>query len=633
MITTRQLLLNRVMLLGWLALLVLYWQGISGIFFIDDDVNLAELASVQDYSSAKEFVLSGEAGPLGRPVALISFLPHTTAYPDNPKPFLAANIFIHVINALLLALLVSRLQYQLPQLLGNNKWLAPSVALLWGALPILVSTSMMVIQRMTSLSALFMLLGLHSYLWGRASLVVGNSVKLISAIVAFGVCTLLAVLSKESGALLPALALVMQYCLFSDRANPQTVKWNHNWGAKIFAATLWLPTLLVLAYLAQRLPSIEASYWNRPFTVYERLASESVILWEYLKAAFVPQLMDLSPFRDDYPIRQFSDVVVKIALTCWLILIIAAIVLYKNKKPLLLFGVAWFLVGHLLESTIVPLFLYFEHRNYIPLIGPVLVLCVTFLSLPVNHYIKVGLAALYSLFIIGMLWQTITIWGDRQQLIWAKEHPDSPRALQMLAGAYMRVGKVKEVDQLYEAAITRNPQLSSVAVQGLRASCYLKDGGNANRKWVEYAKKSLISGDFSHLTIQSLTVVVQLQTSGRCQGLTTQDMLALTENLQANPKYKKRFDRFRLHVLKAQLYVSANNIGAAIDEYKRAIKLEPEASLLTQTFDLVQQDKSSKNAEELVAWAEAIAINRLDKNAQKEWYKVLQSIKDSLVNK
>ena len=37
--------------------------------------------------------------------------------------------------------------------------------------------------------------------------------------------------------------------------------------------------------------------------------------------------------------------------------------------PLVSFGIAWFLVGHGMESTFLPLEIVHEHRNYLPLFG------------------------------------------------------------------------------------------------------------------------------------------------------------------------------------------------------------------------------------------------------------------------
>jgi len=41
----------------------------------------------------------------------------------------------------------------------------------------------------------------------------------------------------------------------------------------------------------------------------------------------------------------------------------------RHRWPLFTFGVAWFFIGHGLESTVLPLEIAHEHRNYLPLLG------------------------------------------------------------------------------------------------------------------------------------------------------------------------------------------------------------------------------------------------------------------------
>ncbi len=41
----------------------------------------------------------------------------------------------------------------------------------------------------------------------------------------------------------------------------------------------------------------------------------------------------------------------------------------RRRAPLLSFGIAWFFIGHALESTFLPLEIAHEHRNYVPLFG------------------------------------------------------------------------------------------------------------------------------------------------------------------------------------------------------------------------------------------------------------------------
>ena len=54
-----------------------------------------------------------------------------------------------------------------------------------------------------------------------------------------------------------------------------------------------------------------------------------------------------------------------------IVLLVATAWKYRKKAPVYTFAVFWFLGGHILESTVVPLELYIEHRNYLPLLGPI----------------------------------------------------------------------------------------------------------------------------------------------------------------------------------------------------------------------------------------------------------------------
>lgn len=594
-----------------LALLLgIYAFGTGGIFFIDDAPAMDGMLAVSDWGSAAYYVFGGTAGPLGRPVSLASFLLQKGAYPESAAPFLWVNIFIHLANVGLLWWLVRRLQRQLPALLkGGGEWLAPVVAILWGVLPILASASLMVVQRMTTLSALFMLLGVHAYLWAREQAQRPHWAGLALGIVGIGLCTVLAALSKENGVLLPLLLLVMHHVLFGAARSADAVAGvpASNWLRHALTLSLWLPSLLLLGYMTSQIPTLEGRYAYRPFSLHDRLASEVVILWEYLWVAFVPRLADLSPFRDDYPIRQFSDGVVQLALAAWVALLATSAVLWRKGRPMLLFAVLWYLVGHLLESGMFPLFLYFEHRNYVPLIGPVLALAVWFAGLvavPAN--VRVLAAGAYGVFLAFMLWQATSMWGNRQQLVWAQAHPDSPRALQMLAGAYMQAGKVNEVEAMYERAFQHKPRRTSVAMQGLRASCYLNDGGEAAHRWLAHVRRSLPTGEHSHLTVGSLGAIARLQMQGRCAGVEPADILALADLAEGNPVFRRRQDRQSLNVVRANVLLSQGDATGAMAQMRQALKELPDMDTIQALHQLTLATQGKEAAAAFLQEARAI---------------------------
>lgn len=551
------------------CLFVLYVNGLDGIFFIDDAPNLDGLKDVHDFAGAMHFITTGASGPLGRPLALASFLVGADSYPESARFFLLVNILIHLCNLLLVALLAFHLQKLLPSLFGVSPWFVPAVAFFWGVLPILASTSLMVIQRMTSLSALFVLLGINLYLWGRTHQ--GSTTRVVWVLLGIGACTLLAALSKENGLLLPLLLSVLHLTLFG-RGNGV----GNSSPSKLLAWGLWLPSLLLLGYMCYRMPGIADTYWQRPFNLWERLATQPIILWEYLRVAFLPNVMALSPFQDDYPIYHFSDMAARLALGGWVLALLMALGLWFKKSPLLLFALLWFLGGHLLESSMYALFLYFEHRNYIPILGPVLALSAVIQRLPIPPLHKGLAVGGYLAFLTFILWQVTTMWGNRQHLLWAQAHPDSPRAVQMLATAYLQAGRLQDANRLYERTFERNPQLTSIAMQGVRLGCYLQGDGKSLAAWLVRAETSLSDGDYSALTLQALEAATQLQREGRCPALMADDVLRLADAMGRNPVFGGRATRSRLHHLRALVQLHEGRVSFAMREAALAIEFRPD---------------------------------------------------------
>ena len=95
-------------------------------------------------------------------------------------------------------------------------------AALWLLHPLFVSTTLYIVQREAMLPATFTLLGLLLWLRGRRALQSGRTASgLMWIALGLGGCTVLGVLSKANGILLPALALVIEYVLLrSSTATP-----------------------------------------------------------------------------------------------------------------------------------------------------------------------------------------------------------------------------------------------------------------------------------------------------------------------------------------------------------------------------------------------------------------------------
>ena len=197
-VTRQRLILSAVLVIALLALgWIIYQPALSGSFLLDDLPNLSGLKTVDDAQSARDFALSGKAGPLGRPIAMASFAAQADSWESGAEAFLRLNIFIHLLNGLLLYLFVRQIARELRMDRDQVEFAALVTAAFWLLMPLLASSTLMVVQRMTTLSATFVLAGLNGYLVSRRSLGQSPNVALVGMSAALILATMLAVLPEQ----------------------------------------------------------------------------------------------------------------------------------------------------------------------------------------------------------------------------------------------------------------------------------------------------------------------------------------------------------------------------------------------------------------------------------------------------
>lgn len=557
---------------AWLA----YQPALSGTFLLDDVANLGGLQSIDDTASALHFVLSGSAGPVGRPLALASFLPQAEQWEQGAAPFLAVNIAIHLLNGCLLGSFL----YLLTRARGigraESRYVALTAMALWLFMPLLASSTLMVVQRMTTLSATFVLLGLNLYLWARARIDDKSGAALAGMSVALVGSTLLAVLTKESGALLPVLVLVVEATLLDPPASVPKIKWRA-WGALF----LLLPTMLILAYVVTRVPYSEGLILRRDFSGTERVMTETQVLWQYLFNGFLPQPGRYGPFHDDYPVARTLDPVTFSATAGWVLAIVLALV-FRRKSKLFAFAVLWFVGGHLLESTTIALELYFEHRNYVPMIGPVYALCSLAVSVP-NRYRNIVRAALplYVLVNAFVLVGLTSLWGDPALAtrVWHDRFPESTRALTAMTTRQLETGVPGAAMRSLQRFIDRNPEHAYFGIPVLNLSCIIAPAED-HRKAVKSLMELLPRVQFSYTTGTMLSELVSTAVRVDCRGIDLDLVQGLALTLLDNPRYV--FDpayRQLHHQLMAQIARHSGDTQGTLDHLYEAMKYKKESRL------------------------------------------------------
>jgi hypothetical protein len=348
--------------LALMLVVAIFWNGLYGSFFFDDEPNILQVDSVQlaelSFPALREAWNSGHAGLGGRPIAQLSFALNYYFSGFDPFAFKAANLVIHLVMGVLVFFVAQRLLVA-PLFAGV-------AAALWMLNPIQLTSVLYVVQRMTSLSALFVLAGFLLHMIGRER---GGRVGVMWLLFAWLVCWPLAFFSKETGALFPLFVLVWELIVRRGAIG------RLDRFARFVAFALGFACLASLIYLL--LPAgqwIWAGYEIRGFTFTERLLTEGRVLWFYLGLIVFPRLEAFGLHHDDIPLS--TDLLTLwTTLPAWLGLIALVWVAWRARQsaPLLAFGIAWFLVGHLLESTVLPLEIAHEHRNYLPSFGIILI--------------------------------------------------------------------------------------------------------------------------------------------------------------------------------------------------------------------------------------------------------------------
>jgi len=449
--------------------LLAYLIGLNGDFLFDDFYNLVDNRSLQAIGTPAQdwlaLALSSDAGILRRPVSMLTFGINVSLFGMNPFAFKLVNVGIHLLSGALVYVIGRRLAGRLvnPGIAANTvrpEALALVATGLWLLHPLHVSGVLYIVQRMNELSALFILAGLLCYVDGRLRMLRGEPAasKTILALSLFG---LLAAASKENGALITAYALVIEAICFRFEA-PQPRQRRIIQG--FFWLSVALPLVLFVVYLATHPAWLSIGYGRRDFTLYERLLSEARILCDYLVWIFAPVPAWMGIFHDDIPKSTgFLNPVSTVFAIVFLITLAVAAWKLRRRSPGFAFGVAWFLIGQTMESTIVPLEIVFEHRNYLPmaglLLGTVCAIGPWLASQLPRRALALGCTAL-MLSCAALTASRAAGWSDQLTfaLTEAHHHPDSARA-QYEAGRQLVIASNGNGDPRAESYFARSAML------------------------------------------------------------------------------------------------------------------------------------------------------------------------------
>lgn len=572
-------------MLASLALVTIaYWSGLHGSFFFDDNPNILNKPGIDldtlTFIAIRDLWQAGGAGPLGRPVAQLSFALNHYFSGFDPFFFKLTNLLIHLGNGVLVMLLAAELLRENRQ----ARWLAGSLPVLfmfgWVVHPVQLLAVLHVTQRMTSLSAFFLLAALLCHVYARRAEFAHLNVWLLLG--GWLLLWPLSIYSKESGVLFPLFVAAWEIFIRPSRAG------HLDRFARIYLFGLAILMLASLVY--GFLPESQwlwRGYDFRTFSLGERLLTESRVVFFYLGLILFPRLESFGLFHDDFRLSTgLLEPWTTLPSLLGLCALLWAIWWCRRRFPLAALGMAWFLIGHLLESTALPLELVHEHRNYLPLFG-VLLVAVGFISVVLRSYpargVLVALLCAGAIAYLGLLTALRSHqFGDefRRTQLEAQHHRASARA-QNDAGRVL--AEYAAVDGRYsptyglarahfEVALGLDPNIKISLLALLHLNCAV--GSPIERPWVEELGRRL---QYTYMAPGDRNVLFALKGKSidgdRCLTRTDVDGLfaAASANRTATPGTRAMFDSWHADYL----WLTQRDLPAAVSALDRSLALAP----------------------------------------------------------
>jgi tetratricopeptide (TPR) repeat protein len=342
-----------------LLISIVYYPTIDAPFIFDDYPNIVFNEAVHPDKTGDLFDVFQSKYSKTRPLALLTFSLNYLFGGLDVFGYHLVNILIHIIVTFLVYNIFINfpIKTNLQSNESEKRYAIQNVsfwaASLWALNPIQTQAVTYIVQRMTSLAALFYLAAVYIFIYWR-----NNSISKQMAIPFIVSFFLLGMACKEIVITLPLTLLLIDYLFYSKKITRMHL---------IVMGFFFVgATGTSFFYLNGKLPDFFSQSPGRNFSPWERIMTEWRVLWHYLSLYLLP-----------LPSRMHLAYDVTISngfLTPWTtitsLLTIATSWLiawkYRFRFPVLSFAWIFFFLALALESTFLPLEIAFAHRLYLP---------------------------------------------------------------------------------------------------------------------------------------------------------------------------------------------------------------------------------------------------------------------------
>ena len=428
----------------------IYSNSLQAPFYLDDSQFVNNPSIQIDNISLKNLYNLKLENYETRPLSVISLAINYYFNKNNVFGYHIFNISVHILTGIFLFLFFKVTLDFLPEkkLTQSTRFIPFFAALIWLVHPIQIQSVTYIIQRMNSMAALFYILSMLLYIHARLSKTSWRKYILFTCCLS---TALLALSSKENAAILPIFIFLYEWFFIQDL--------NISWFKRKIPFILGISVFLVimgLIYMGNNpTDQILSKYSARGFTPYQRVLTQFRVVIFYISLLIFPKPSRLNLEHDFSLSYSFIEPITTILSFSALIALLCVSVWLAKRERLLSFAILWYLGNLVLESSVIPLEIIFEHRNYLPSI----LLC--FLgTTAVFRFVKGKRQSMILLCAIVVLF---SFWTFKRNSIWSdkilfyedalNKSPSNVRVNMDLAEALIGKGRFDEGVQYYRMAI------------------------------------------------------------------------------------------------------------------------------------------------------------------------------------
>lgn len=280
----------------------------------------------------------------------------------------------------------------------------------------------------------------------------------------------------------------------------------------------------------------------------------------------------------------------------------------------------WFFASHLLESTVLPLELYFEHRNYLSFYGFILLLLGYAFNAPlkIKPWINAGLV------IIVMMLAVFTradanFWGQPKvaPFIWASEHPQSIRAAQDASKIALRFNNIELAKKLIGNSLQFHPKNSGLLMQNLVLSCL--DNTFASQKFDQFVD-NIFKSKYSSVALPLIEYLTKSTPANSCHELDSNKVKRIINAMLSNPNFQRPKTVYQLYYWRGEIAVRNRDLNAAMDDFDKCTLYIKNAQIPVHQSKLLITAGLYEDASRYLKLASA--LDQDEKNLlMRNWYK------------